>query len=716
MLLPNFSGSDASNSPVLKEFLIPIKTGEDHLNLYFLPIGSSGSAFINAIEVISADLNLTNINSPIMVTPQGGYNRSFGKLGSRVLEPVYRFNVGGPNLTASDDPLRRTWSQDDSYLVAGKENMMKLGPISSVNWRGENSSKDDAPDDVYKTARGWNSSTNTNSTTNATWGFSMSKDSNYFVRAHFNDFVSLSMGEIAFNLYFFSKFVWEVYPFNVTLDQNTPFCLDFVVKSDELGFINLTIGSIRDRNGAFLNGLEIMEFVNDSATEPIIQSNNRHVVLIACVVAGGFALILILVAGFVWFMMRKRKRARPAEEFDWPLAILNGGGGGGSSESKTMSEKTNSRSSLSSLPSLHLRIPIGVIQQVTNNFDEALLIGQGGFGKVYKGVLKNGQNVAVKRSDSKHGQGLPEFQTEITVLSKIRHRHLVSLIGYCDEESEMILVYEFMEKGTLREHLYGAQVHGEGLTWKRRLDICIGAAKGLHYLHTGSTGGVIHRDVKSTNILLDENFVAKVADFGLSRTGALDQDTHVSTVVKGTFGYLDPEYYQCMQLTEKSDVYSFGVLLLEVLCARLVLDTSLPRDQVNLADWAMCCKDKGEIEMIVDKSLVGQINPNSLKKFVETAEKCLKENGSDRPPMSDVLWDLEYTLQLERFGGQGVGFGDSTTTNEVSFNLPMLDVPGFSSTAFSIQEEGGFGFSNVDDVSGLCGDSSEVSMTHSKTQ
>jgi serine/threonine protein kinase len=172
-------------------------------------------------------------------------------------------------------------------------------------------------------------------------------------------------------------------------------------------------------------------------------------------------------------------------------------------------------------------MPLLEILEATHNFDTELLIGEGGFGKVYKGTLPDGTKVAVKRSDPKHGQGLPEFETEISVLSKIRHRHLVSLKGYCEEESEMILVYEYVEKGTLRDHLYDLKENpkrSSKLSWKQRLEICIGSAKGLHYLHTSSTGGIIHRDVKSTNILLNENYVAKVADFGLSGSGHLDQN------------------------------------------------------------------------------------------------------------------------------------------------------------------------------------------------
>ncbi|XVF17605.1 hypothetical protein REPUB_Repub10bG0137600 [Reevesia pubescens] len=260
----------------------------------------------------------------------------------------------------------------------------------------------------------------------------------------------------------------------------------------------------------------------------------------------------------------------------------------------------------------------------------------------------HGEKVAVKRSQPGHGQGRLEFQTEIVVLSQIHHRHLVSLIGYCDERSEMILVYE-----------------------KQRLEICIGAAKGLNYLHTGSAGGIIHRDVKSTNILLDEQFVAKVADFGLSKSGLPDVEHSVD--VKGTFGYLDPEYFMSLRLTDKSDVYSFGVVLLEVLCARPAVVTSNRREEVNLAEWGMLWLRKGELEKIIDPMLLDTINPNSLRKFAETAEKCLKPSGSERPIMRDVLWDLEYALQLQLTPMNRGALEDSTTNASLEFSMPILN-------------------------------------------
>nr|KAJ0196831.1 hypothetical protein LSAT_V11C700367500 [Lactuca sativa] len=283
----------------------------------------------------------------------------------------------------------------------------------------------------------------------------------------------------------------------------------------------------------------------------------------------------------------------------------------------------------------------------TNTFDESLVIGHGGFGKVYKGNIINGSSVivaAVKRLDSMSSQGATEFWSEVEMLSKLRHSHLVSLFGYCNHENEMILVYEYMPNGTLEDHLHKL---GTPLSWLQRLKICISAARGLDYLHTG-TGidfGVIHRDVKSSNILLHESWAAKISDFGLSKIGPTNQtSTHVNTLVRGTFGYLDPHYYATGRLTRKSDVYAFGVVLFEVLCRKRAVDKNL---EVGLATWAQDSIKEGKLKDIIDSDIRGQISTKCLKGFVRIAERCLLSHPKQRPTMAEVVFSLESALTLQ---------------------------------------------------------------------
>ncbi|GKU94826.1 hypothetical protein SLEP1_g8263 [Rubroshorea leprosula] len=432
-----------------------------------------------------------------------------------------------------------------------------------------------APDPVYQSAREMNIDSKFSNTSNVTWSFIVSKNSSHFVRVHFCDIFGTSADSITFNLYLNSIYPQKMDPHDKAGDVGSPFYVEFVVDSDESGVMNVRIGPSNDSQEyytAFLNGVEIMDIMGESSVVIKPDKSKKTVFPVVGPVVGGLLICALVVGLFI--VLKKRKRTS-VKTLVWSLFS---GHGGGSSDGKG----TNRTINVSQVPNLNLalRIPFAEIEFATNNFDEKLLIGKGGFGNVYGGNLKNGLKVAVKRGQPGSGQGLPEFQTEIMILSKIRHRHLVSLIGYCDERFEMILVYEFMEKGTLRDHLYNRNL--PCLPWKQRLQICIGAARGLHYLHKGSTGGIIHRDIKPTNILLDENLIAKVADFGLSKLAPMDQ-TYVSTGIKGTFGYLDPEYFKTQQLTEKSDVYSFGVVLLEVLCARPAIsrDPQLPREQVR---------------------------------------------------------------------------------------------------------------------------------------
>ncbi|KAL8544082.1 hypothetical protein ACS0TY_004571 [Phlomoides rotata] len=633
---------------VLKELFVMVD--KDELEISFVPISDSNFAFVNAIEVFSAPNDFFIDAGGIAFISPDGIAEFKQNISSQLLETVHRINVGGSLLSPFNDTLWRSWVPDEDYLVL--KSAAKIARTSDPpNYEPGGATREIAPDNVYMTAQQMNvvngSLTNR---FNITWDFPVrSRDiSTYFVRLHFCDIVSIALNTMYFNIYINDVIAYKDVDLSVLTFRRlaSPYYMDFVVENKKgSGVVQISVGpsdlSSTLRKNAILNGVEIMKMMN--FVPPEMQSKKKHKwIVLGSVLGGVLALILVFLAILTILICRKRKpkpKEKRAESGGWTSVRVFGG-----SSQATVSEGT-ALASPGPYGYYGLKIPFADLQTATNNFDKNLMVGSGGFGLVYKGILGDNIKVAVKRGVPGSRQGLPEFQTEITVLSKIRHHHLVSLIGYCEEQSEMILVYEYMEKGPLRHHLYGT--NETPLTWNQRLEICIGAARGLHYLHTGSAHGIIHRDIKSTNILLDENYAAKVADFGLSKSGPCLDETHVSTGVKGSFGYLDPEYFRRQQLTDKSDVYSFGVVLFEVLCARPAVDPLLNREQVNLAEWAMEWQKKGMIEQIVDTRLQGQIKPSALKLFGETAEKCLAEYGVDRPTMGDVLWNLEYAYQLQ---------------------------------------------------------------------
>ncbi|GFZ17608.1 leucine-rich repeat protein kinase family protein [Actinidia rufa] len=285
------------------------------------------------------------------------------------------------------------------------------------------------------------------------------------------------------------------------------------------------------------------------------------------------------------------------------------------------------------------------IKAATNNFKE--VIGRGSFGSVYLGKLQDGNLVAVKVRFDKSQLGADSFINEVSLLSQIRHQNLVSLKGFCHESKQQILVYEYLPGGSLTDNLYGASSKSVTLSWVRRLKIAVDAAKGLDYLHNGSEPRIIHRDVKSSNILMDMEMNAKISDFGLSKQVTRADATHVTTVVKGTAGYLDPEYYSTQQLTEKSDVYSFGVVLLELICGREPLNHSGTPDSFNLVLWAKPYLQAGAFQ-IVDESLKGTFDAESMRRAALIASRSVERDASRRPTIAEVLAELKvaYSIQL----------------------------------------------------------------------
>ncbi|KAL7153257.1 hypothetical protein ABFS83_04G154500 [Erythranthe nasuta] len=660
-LLHGFSVKDTTKT-VLKEYLINVTT--DKLTLKFSPMKNS-AAFVNAVELVSAPDELIP-DSAAAVSPVADFNG----LKNYALEVSYRINVGGPHVTPRNDTLSRTWAPDDDFMTF-KQGAKKVSvPTDVVEYAKGGATPLIAPHWVYSTADQMEDSGTSDPNFNLTWVMTVDPTFSYLIRLHFCDIVSKGLNELYFNVYINGLVGASGLDLStLTLGLAVPYYKDFVLNASFItnGTVTVQVGPTSNVQSsmpnAILNGLEVMKMSNSAGSlDGLFSADGTYrgkktgnasmkIAAVAALTLGSTALLLLSIGIFRWKKRPNKGGYQKQKTFSSWFLPLN------TSQicSTFMSSKSKSATFTSTFNNTGLHLgkcfTFNELRDATKNFDEKAVVGVGGFGKVYLASLEDGTKVAIKRGNASSSQGINEFQTEIQLLSKLRHRHLVSLIGYCDEQSEMILVYEYMAYGPLRDHLYGSNL--PPLTWRQRLEICIGSARGLHYLHTGSTQGIIHRDVKTTNILLDENFLAKVSDFGLSKMGpsSLDQ-THVSTAVKGSFGYLDPEYFRRQQLTEKSDVYSFGVVLFEVLCARAALDPSLPRDQVNLAEWAKMQNKKGSIKKIVDPVIVGDINQDSLIKFVESAEKCLAEYGVDRPSMGDVLWNLEFALQLQ---------GESTT-------------------------------------------------------
>ena len=674
VFLSNFTFRGYNGSYMFREYAINVTS--DTLTVNFIP--SNGSvAFVNAIEVVSMPDDLF-VDQALALNPSA----PFSGLSELAFETVYRVNIGGPSLTAQNDTLGRTWENDLKYLHVNSSVTNVTVDPSTIKYR-PGVTPQTAPNWVYATAEAMGDPNVANSNFNITWVFPVDPSFSYFIRAHFCDIMSDSLNTLVFDLFINSDIAIESLDLSsITNDLAVPYYKDFVSNaSADSNTLTVSVGpdTMADITNATMNGLEIMKISNAlrsldglSSVGSLLPSSpskkNKIGIIVGCVVG---AVAAIASVGLCYYCLVGRKSKATQQGHPWlPLPLY------GNSQTMTRMSTTSQKSGTASCISLASSnlgrfFTFQEILDATNKFDEKLLLGVGGFGRVYKGTLEEGTNVAVKRGNPRSEQGLAEFRTEIEMLSKLRHRHLVSLIGYCDERSEMVLVYEYMANGPLRSHLYGTDL--PSLSWKQRLEICIGAARGLHYLHTGASQSIIHRDVKTTNILLDDNFVAKVADFGLSKTGpALDQ-THVSTAVKGSFGYLDPEYFRRQQLTEKSDVYSFGVVLMEVLCTRPALNPVLPREQVNIAEWAMTWQKKGMLDQIMDQNLVGKVNLASLKKFGETAEKCLAEYGVDRPSMGDVLWNLEYALQLQETSSALMEPDDNSTNHITGIQLTRLE-------------------------------------------
>ncbi|XP_057478614.1 proline-rich receptor-like protein kinase PERK9 [Actinidia eriantha] len=319
--------------------------------------------------------------------------------------------------------------------------------------------------------------------------------------------------------------------------------------------------------------------------------------------------------------------------------------------------------------------------EATNGFSVQNLLGEGGFGSVYKGYLPDGREVAVKQLKIGGGQGEREFKAEVEIISRIHHRHLVSLVGYCISENERLLVYDYVPNNTLYFHLHGQD--RPVMDWRTRVKIAAGAARGIAYLHEDCHPRVIHRDIKSANILLDNNFEARVSDFGLAKL-AFDVNSHITTRVMGTFGYMAPEYASSGKLTEKSDVFSFGVVLLELITGRKSVDPSQPLGDESLVEWARPllnqALDTEEFEGLVDPRLEKNYVDSEMVQMLEVAAACVRHSAAKRPQMGQVVRAFDSMSVSDITNGMRVG--ESEICNSA---LQSAEIRWFERMAFDNQ-------------------------------
>lgn len=353
-------------------------------------------------------------------------------------------------------------------------------------------------------------------------------------------------------------------------------------------------------------------------------NKRRGVVIVVVVVV--CSVVFLAVIGGVWVFYRKRRESRSVKReivnIEMGLESISG--------STTL-----------------IKFTIDEIRQATRNFTRDNIIGRGGYGNVYKGVLKDGSEVAFKRFKNCSAAGDTNFAHEVEVIASVRHVNLVALRGYCTattplEGHQRIIVCDLMKNGSLHDHLFGST---EKLSWPLRQKIALGTARGLAYLHSGAQPGIIHRDIKASNILLDEKFEPKVADFGLAKFTP-EGMTHLSTRVAGTMGYVAPEYALYGQLTERSDVYSFGVVLLELLSGKKALMVIGENQPSLVTDWAWSLVRKGRAIDVVDNSMPELGSPEVMEKYVLVAVLCSHPQLYARPAMDQVVKILETDLPV----------------------------------------------------------------------
>ncbi|KAL0925232.1 hypothetical protein M5K25_003550 [Dendrobium thyrsiflorum] len=415
---------------------------------------------------------------------------------------------------------------------------------------------------------------------------------------------------------------------------------------------------------AYLNGEAYASNNNGRAIHPLavdLRSKKKNMgASVIAIIAMTSLIALVLIIGAAWLLLLRNRDLtgllpQNFQSSQLPIAKSSGVpmnvGIGPSSTSASLS------SSMSTYNGSAKTFTLADMERTTNRFDDSRVIGEGGFGRVYQGTLEDGRMVAVKVLKRVDRQGEREFLAEVEMLSRLHHRNLVKLIGICTEENVRCLVYELIPNGCVESHLHGVDKETAPLDWNARVKIALGAARGLAYLHEDSSPCVIHRDFKSSNILLEHDFTPRVSDFGLARSTLDEGKEHISTRVMGTFGYVDPEYAMTGHLLVKSDVYSYGVVLLELLTGRKPIDMSQPPGQENLVAWTRSLLTNIEgLQTIIDPVLSANYSQNSVAKVLAIASMCVQPEVSHRPLMSEVVQALKLVYNESDEYGQSVSY------------------------------------------------------------
>ncbi|TKW26045.1 hypothetical protein SEVIR_3G160200v4 [Setaria viridis] len=393
-----------------------------------------------------------------------------------------------------------------------------------------------------------------------------------------------------------------------------------------------------NQSGQFFGCLCSDGRVRDEECGPKTKPRKIALTIGSSIAAGVLSLLLVVMT---CLYIRKRRQYKMSSS----SRLLKYTASGGTPRSRGSTSDMES-GSVHSLQTHHFTYE--ELEEATNSFSGAMEIGDGGFGTVYKGHLRDGRVVAVKRLYNNSCRRVEQFLNEAAILSRLRHPNLVLFYGCTSSRSrELLLVYEFVPNGTVADHLHGSRAAERALPWPLRLNVAVEAAAALAYLHAVEPP-IVHRDVKTNNILLDANFHVKVADFGLSRLFPLDV-THVSTAPQGTPGYVDPEYHQCYQLTDRSDVYSFGVVLVELISSKPAVDVTRDRSEINLAGMAINKIQQCQLEQLVDMDLgygSDEATRKAMTMVAELAFRCLQQNGEMRPPIKEVF-DALRSIQEE---------------------------------------------------------------------